>query len=115
MPRGGRRNPTQGKQYPNRSDMRQPAQAVKNQTYGERGKQLAAQSAMPLPQIPQAVQIPQQPEQGAQQVGGGIFGPSQDVIPLHATSSRPNEPITTGLPTGPGAGPEILGPGQVSP
>lgn len=29
--------------------------------------------------------------------------------PLHAPTQRPNEPITAGLPSGPGAGPEALG------
>lgn len=30
--------------------------------------------------------------------------------PLHAPTNRPGEPITHGLPTGPGAGPGILQP-----
>lgn len=34
-----------------------------------------------------------------------------DEVPnMSAPSSRPNEPVTTGLPTGPGAGPEVLAP-----
>lgn len=36
---------------------------------------------------------------------------SPDEVPnLSDPSARPNEPLTTGLPSGPGAGPEILGP-----
>ena len=105
MPRGGRRNPQPGKQYPNRSDMRQPAQAVKNQTYGERGKQLEAQKVVPLPtaQARPVGPITQQAQQ-TQQLGMGA-PPS---IPLNAPTGRPNEPITAGLPTGAGPGPEAL-------
>lgn len=33
------------------------------------------------------------------------------VTPLDAPSSRPGEPVTTGLPVGPGAGPEAVGGG----
>jgi hypothetical protein len=33
----------------------------------------------------------------------------QEVTPLFAPSQRPDEPITTGITRGPGAGPEILG------
>lgn len=31
-------------------------------------------------------------------------------MPLDAKSDRPNEPVTTGIPTGPGGGPEVLQP-----
>jgi hypothetical protein len=43
-----------------------------------------------------------------------MVGP--DEVPnLSDPSSRPNEPLTTGLPTGPGAGPEILNVGAPNP
>jgi len=35
--------------------------------------------------------------------------PMPEVTPLFAPSARPDEPITTGISRGPGAGPEILG------
>ena len=35
--------------------------------------------------------------------------PISEVTPLYAPSQRPDEPITTGISRGPGAGPEILG------
>ena len=35
------------------------------------------------------------------------------VTPLYAPTERPNEPITTGIPLGPGAGPEALGVNRV--
>lgn len=34
---------------------------------------------------------------------------SAPVTPLFAPTQRPDEPITTGVPIGPGAGPEVLG------
>ena len=38
-----------------------------------------------------------------------------DEVPnLNDPTSRPTEPVTTGLPYGPGAGPEAMGPGGVS-
>lgn len=33
------------------------------------------------------------------------------IVPLHAPSQRPDEPVTTGAPVGPGMGPEALGMG----
>ena len=35
--------------------------------------------------------------------------PAQTLTPLNAPTQRPNEPVTTGLSSGPGAGPNILG------
>lgn len=39
------------------------------------------------------------------------MAPSQlgEVTPLFAPTQRPDEPVTTGIPVGPGAGPEVLG------
>lgn len=39
----------------------------------------------------------------------GLVGPD-DVPSLADPSMRPDEPLTAGLPSGPGGGPEILGP-----
>jgi len=36
-------------------------------------------------------------------------GQNRTVIPLHAATQRPGEPVTTGVPIGAGAGPEALG------
>lgn len=103
MPSGGRRQGRSGHKYPNRSDMRtQKPQATPNQTYGEAGKQLASQAQMPLSAAPVAGSSPAPPQAAP---GGG--GPQ--VIPsLTAPTTRPNEPLTAGLATGPGAGPEAL-------
>lgn len=91
------------KQYPNRSDLRNPAgkiaaTAAPGQTYGEAGKQLAAQKVVPMgaPVAPQ----PQQPS-----IQPGSMGP------LDRPTARPNEPLTAGMPFGAGPGPEALGVG----
>jgi len=36
------------------------------------------------------------------------------ITPLYAPTERPEEPITTGIPLGPGAGPEVLGAKQIN-
>jgi hypothetical protein len=76
------------------------------QAYGRAQDQQAAQKAIPLPQDPAAAPAPQQQGQPdlmalvAQMQGGGV--------PLAAPSERPQEPVTAGLPFGPGAGPEAI-------
>lgn len=84
MASGGVRQGQPGKQYPNRTDMAQGVRAASGQAYGERKAQEDAQRAIPLPQVPQAV-------------------------PLNAPTQRPDEPVTAGLPFGPGPGPAVLG------
>jgi hypothetical protein len=87
------------KQYPNRSDLRNPAKkmaakAAPGQTYGEAGKQMAAQRAVPMAAPPTDVAptaTPQQPR-----VAPGSMGP------LSRPTERPNEPLTAGAPFGPG-------------
>lgn len=102
---GGRRQGRPGRKYPNRSDMRttQPPKAAPNQTYGEAGSQLASQKQIPL--STSAAPVGSSPAMAAPGPGGG--GPP--VIPsLSDPTARPNEPITAGLATGPGGGPEML-------
>jgi len=77
--------------YPNRSDLRNPAtlaaKAAPGQTYGEAGKQIAAQQAVPMA-APPTERTP--------------------VTPLGAPTERPEEPLTAGMSFGPGPGPEVL-------
>lgn len=80
-------------QYPNRSDLRNPAgkiarQAAKGQTYGEAGRQMEAQRAVPMGAPPTTAQ-PARPVPG-------------QVVQLGAESSRPSEPITAGADFGQG-------------
>jgi hypothetical protein len=83
------------KQYPNRSDLRNPtkkmaAKAAPGQTYGEAGKQVAAQRAVPMAAPPTDV-APAQPRMTPGSMG-----------PLSRPTERPNEPLTAGAPFGPG-------------
>lgn len=86
------------KQYPNRSDLRNPtkklaAKAAPGQTYGEAGKQIAAQQQVPMAPQPQPAVAQPQP---VERPRPGQFGP------LDRPTERPNEPVTAGAPFGPG-------------
>lgn len=87
--------------YPNRSDLRNPATrkvAFTGQTYGEAAQQQRAQQAVSPGSAPADVQ--------AQQMAPR---PRPGGMPLTRPTERPNEPITTGVPFGDGAStsPEI--------
>lgn len=85
---GGYRQGTQGKAYPQRTDLgrdRQPSRVPKGKEYGKRQKAEQSQAAMPLPD---ASRIP----------------PPGSVPSLTAPTSRPGEPVTAGIPIGPGPG-----------
>lgn len=43
------------------------------------------------------------------QVAALRAAPAPNVVPLTAPTQRPNEPLTAGMATGPGPGPEVLG------
>lgn len=79
--------------YGQRTDLNMPATAVPGQTYGEAGKQIAAQKAVPMaaPAAPVAPTATQRPT-----IEPGSFGP------LDRPTERPNEPLTAGAPFGPG-------------
>lgn len=82
-------------EYPNRSDLRNPAQkmaatAAKGQTYGEAGKQIQAQKAVPMGQAPTDTAL--QPGQL-----GNLMRPTE----------RPAEPVTAGASFGPGPTPRM--------
>lgn len=110
MPRGGSRTGAVGRAYPNRQDLRTPKPiaptAALDQTYGVAGAQLAAQRAIPL-------RRPTTPGVGLG-VGVGVAGPVPSApapgvsLPFDRDTERPDEPVTTGVPVGPGAGPEVL-------
>jgi hypothetical protein len=99
VPRGGRRSGTPGRVYSNRTDLNGPrppgqplpVQSASGQPYGARKEQEDAQRAIPM-------------------AAGTALPPSPEQVPsLADPSTRPNEPVTTGLPLGAGAGPEALG------
>ena len=95
MGRGGKRNGVQGRAYSNRTDLSgvkpPPVTAAPGQPYGVAGAQIAAQQAVPVAPPPTTVT-------------------PQDLPPLSRPTDRPNEPVTAGMPIGPGPGPEVLPP-----
>jgi hypothetical protein len=126
------RSSGRGKLQPNRSDLTRPtAEQVPNQGYGIAAQQKVAQQAIPmgLPPTsgpnqaasgPQSGPTPQQPGAG-QPMQGAPVGPPQGPMsalagaplvgangPLTRPTERPGEPVTHGLPMGPGGGPESL-------
>lgn len=107
MPRGGRRSGRAGKPYANRSDLRGPlpVTAAPSAGYGQRVAQERAQQAVPLAPQPSPT-VPSPPAPGPPAPTGPAPGELGDF--LRATE-RPSEPITAGLASGPGPGPEALG------
>lgn len=81
----------------------QAAKRIAAGKYGEGKKLLETQRSAPMAAT-QPVSMP-----SAASMGGMNLPP---ITPLTAPTERPNEPLTTGLPFGPGAGPEVLGGNQ---
>jgi hypothetical protein len=84
--------------YPNRSDLRNPAnrvarRAAPGQTYGEAGRQLASQQAVPMAAPPTEI-ASQRPRIQPGSMGG-----------LTRPTDRPEEPLTAGAPFGAGRTP----------
>ena len=122
MPRGkgGAVKGTVGTPYPNRSDLQAsaPVEVAPAAQYGERQQQQAAQRAIPIGPSPQGPPPGASPPQGAPPSPQGQPGLSQalpaappggpGILPFLHPTNRPNEPVTAGLATGPGPGPEAL-------
>lgn len=119
MPRGGKRTGKVGKAYSERRDLNgptQPAKAPTGQGYGKAGEQIQAQRAMPLPNV-RNVSVQRGPdgriagvavpEQAAPPPMTGI--PPGSLGALTRPTERPNEPLTAGIASGPGPGPEAMG------
>lgn len=87
MPRGGKRQGTPGKAYVNRTDM-----GKNYMPQEEAGLRTPASGGMEAPKEPM---LPAYPE---------------DTPMLTDPTQRPDEPITSGLRSGPGLGPEALDP-----
>ena len=84
------------KQYSNRTDLQNPAKkmaatAAKGQTYGEAGKQMAAQRAVPMAGSP--APAPQRPRNPVAPGSMGAF---------NRDTTAPDEPVTAGANVGPG-------------
>lgn len=95
----------------------QPVGPVAGQMYGAGVDQMQLQEQLPAPnsRADGRISVPVAPAQGPQ---GAPVDPHQAALTaaqampvgagLLARSDRPGEPVTTGLPFGPGAGPEVL-------
>jgi hypothetical protein len=109
MPRGGVRNGTPGTAYANRTDLQSvkplPVRTGPSAVYGDSANLARAQQAVPMAPPPSGV-----PQSGGGGPSGGSVPAGPPPVDLHAPSDRPNEPVTAGLPVGPGPGPEALGP-----
>lgn len=105
----------------NRTDLATPTpapiQTAPGQTYGEAGAQQAAQHAIPTangPTMPASPGAPASlPPQGAPGLSDIMAQATQHAGPSNSLAidrptERPDEPVTHGLPGGPGAGPEAL-------
>jgi len=98
MPRKRKTQPGPGGAYANRTDLTQPVSAPSGLPYGERQELETAQQQAPLPQ-----------QASLDQILAAAMQHSFQPTMLNAETSRPNEPIQHGLPTGPGGGPEVMG------
>jgi len=103
--RGGVRQGTPGKAYSNRTDLNQPVQVAPSKEYGQGVQQAAAQRAIPLPNAAAQAPAPGPMSAPSAPVSGPMPG---ELGPLDAPSQRPGEHVSTGLPVGPGAGPEAI-------
>lgn len=105
---GGVRQGTPGTPYANRSDLRQAPTAATGQPYGQAGQQIAAQRAVPLPAAPPPPSPAAAAPAGGVGAAGGAGGTPPPPPDPYRPTERPNEHVMTGLPVGPGAGPEAL-------
>lgn len=79
----------------------QPIRATPGGTYGDVKAQEDAQAAIPLPAQQQPQVLAPRPAPAPVDFG-----------PFNRPTERPDEPVTAGLPIGPGAGPEAIAYGE---
>jgi hypothetical protein len=100
----------------NRTDRTVPAAVPPGLTYGQRQVEQAGQQSVPVgqpPGPPTGAPVPTSAAGGPQpDLPAQAYNPPPGKAPgelpwLHPTN-RPHEPITAGMPVGPGGGPEIL-------
>lgn len=106
MPRGGKRKGTPGVPYPNRSDLASPPKVATGKAYGERQAALERLERAPIRKDAGGSQ-PTTPATGGT-AGPTPVPPQPMPLGLDAPTQFPGRPVTHGLATGPGAGPEVL-------
>ena len=99
------RGPLAGPAGPGKFSTRTDGLSFQSQEYGQGVEMAATKAGAPLAKTPDV--------RGAR--AGDVRAAAQTpVTPLYAPTQRPEEPITTGIPMGAGAGPEVLGINQPS-
>lgn len=111
----------------------QKVESVAGQRYGEGVEQAALQRAMPAPNARAMGPSPSQPPMQAPVTEQQVAAPAPSDADRFAAAlqqaqalrgqagllaqptARPDEPVTAGLPFGPGPGPEVLGPIRENP
>lgn len=111
MPRNGRRKGATGTAYAQRTDLnaRLPVTTPTGLPYGENQALANAQRSIPMASAPTPTAAP---AGGPSPAPGGTPStplPVPGARPFLRPTERPNEPVTAGLPTGAGPGPEALG------
>lgn len=77
---------------------------IPGQEYGAQAEQVRSQQAVPVAPPPSAAPV----QTSLETLLAGAPRPSDAPTLLDGESERPHEPITAGLPSGPGPGPEAL-------
>ena len=95
------RGPLAGAAGPGKFSVRSDGLQLPSASYGEGVETQAIKSAAPLAKTPDV--------RGATNTAVRQAAAQTLVTPLFAPTQRPEEPITTGIAMGPGAGPEVLG------
>lgn len=90
----------------------QPARAPTGMGYGEHQASIEAQRSLPLARVvpPAGTNGPTAPPDPAQRLAAAVEAAKRmrPPSPLSGPTRRPNEPITAGMASGPGPGPEVL-------
>lgn len=90
-------NPVKGVSGPGKFAKRTDL-SYQSQSYGDGVAYYAAKSGAPLERAPKSPMLSEAPRLGAAEPGVGLYDPTQ----------RPDEPITQGINSGPGAGADAL-------
>lgn len=97
------RGPLAGPAGPGKFSTRTDGLSFQPDTYGQGVEMAAAKAGAPLAKTPDVAGA------RAAEVRAAAAQAQAPVTPLYAPTQRPEEPITTGIPMGAGAGPEVLG------
>jgi hypothetical protein len=95
------RGPLAGPAGPGKFSTRTDGLSFQSDSYGAGVENAAIKSGAPLAKTPDV--------RGARAGDVRAVAQGAPVTPLYAPTQRPDEPITTGIPLGAGAGPEVMG------